>query len=484
MTSSHARRNREDPGVTDTLVGSLAPDFDLPCTPRPGTGRRRASLADFRGRWLALVFYPRDFSLVCPTELVALSDHADEFHRRGCELLAVSCDPIESHEQWIATPRARGGLEGLEFALASDEEGEVARAYGVYVEFQHVALRGLFLIDTNGVLQFAVVHNLSIGRRPEDVYRVLMALQTGGLCAAGWEIGDPNIDPTQVLGPGSMIAHYRIEAPIGSGTFATVFRARDLTLQRTVALKILKARAPITPGAALAEARAAAALSHANICTVFAVEESEGVPIIAMEHVRGRPLNRVLERGGALSPVRAATIARQIALGMDTAHAQGIVHGDLKPENVMVADGDLIKILDFGLARRASRLITPDPDETIVEGVAEAGEGIFGTPSYMSPEQARGELATAASDVFALGSILFEMLTGSKAFPGANLLQVLARIRAVDPRQLASGVPAPFDDLLHRLLAADLTQRTITMAEVAERLAQVDREPGAAGSET
>ena len=137
----------------------------------------------------------------------------------------------------------------------------------------------------------------------------------------------------------------------------------------------------------------------------------------------------------------------------------------------MVADGDLIKILDFGLARRASRLITPDPDETIVHGVAEAGEGIFGTPSYMSPEQARGELATAASDAFALGAILFEMLTGSKAFPGANLLQVLARIRAVDPRQLASGVPAPFDDLLQRLLAADLTQRTITMAEVAERLA-------------
>jgi alkyl hydroperoxide reductase subunit AhpC len=456
--------------VTHTLVGNLAPDFDMPCTLQPGTGRQRACLADFRGRWLALVFYPRDFSLVCPTELVALSDYAGEFHRVGCELLAVSCDPIESHEQWIETPRTRGGLEGLEFALASDEEGEVARAYGVYLEYQHVALRGLFLVDPNGVLQFAVVNNLSVGRRPEDVFRVLMALQTGGLCAAGWEIGNPNLDPTQVLGPGSMVAHYRIEAPIGSGTFATVFRARDLKLQRTVALKILKAHDPISPGVALAEARAAAALSHPNICTVFAVEESEGVPIIAMEHIRGRPLNRVLERGGALSPGRAATIARQIALGMATAHAQGIVHGDLKPENVMVADGDSIKILDFGLARRASKLITIDPDETIVRGVAETGEGIFGTPSYMSPEQARGELATAASDVFALGAILVEMLTGSKAFPGANPLQVLNRIRAVDSRQLASGVPERFADLLHGLLAADLTQRTITMAEVAERL--------------
>jgi serine/threonine-protein kinase len=156
---------------------------------------------------------------------------------------------------------------------------------------------------------------------------------------------------------------------------------------------------------------------------------------------------------------------------MATAHAHGIVHGDLKPENVMVAEGDLIKILDFGLARRASKFITIDPDETLIQGVAETGEGLFGTPSYMSPEQARGELATAASDVFALGAILFEMLTGSKAFPGTNLLQVLTRIRGVDPRQLASGVPEPFADLIHRLLADDHTERTITMAEVAERLA-------------
>jgi alkyl hydroperoxide reductase subunit AhpC len=454
--------------VAHTLVGNLAPDFQMPCTPRHGTGQTRVSLADFRGRWLALIFYPRDFSLVCPTELIALSDYSGDFYRAGCELLGVSCDPIESHEQWIETPRARGGLEGLEFALASDEDGEVARAYGVYLDYQHVALRGLFLIDANGVLQFAVVHNLSIGRRPEDVYRVLLALQTGGLCASGWEIGDSNLDPTQALGPGSMIAHYRIEVPIGSGTFATVFRARDLKLQRTVALKILKAQAPITPGAALAEARAAAALSHPNICIVYAVEETEGVPIIAMEHVRGRPLNRVLERGGALSHERTATIARQIALGMAVAHAQGIVHGDLKPENVMVGDGDLVKILDFGLARRASRLIGIDPDETLVEGVAEAGEGVFGTPSYMSPEQARGERATAASDLFALGALLFEMLTGSKAFPGANLLQVLARIRAVDPRQLASGLSEPFAELLPRLLAPDPSDRTITMAEVAQ----------------
>jgi serine/threonine-protein kinase len=193
--------------------------------------------------------------------------------------------------------------------------------------------------------------------------------------------------------------------------------------------------------------------------------------MIAMEHVRGRPLNRVIERDGALGPERAAAIARQIAQGMAAAHAQGIVHGDLKPENVIVGDGDLIKILDFGLARRGAQLMAADPDATLDDFAAETGKGLFGTPSYMSPEQARGEPATAASDVFALGAILFEMLTGASAFPGTNLLEVLARIRAVDPAQLASAAPQPFRELLEDLLAAEQTGRTITMADAAERLA-------------
>src|SRR5581483_33501 len=119
----------EASGVSLTLVGSLAPDFDLPCTPLPGSGRRRVRLADFRGRWLALVFYPRDFSLVCPTELIGLGARLGEFRERGCEVLGISCDPVETHEEWVDTPRSQGGLEGLGFALASDEDGTVARAY-------------------------------------------------------------------------------------------------------------------------------------------------------------------------------------------------------------------------------------------------------------------------------------------------------------------------------------------------------------------
>src|SRR5262249_47778221 len=238
---------------------------------------------------------------------------------QGCELLGISCDSLATHEQWVSTPRERGGLAGLTFPLASDEDGSVARAYGVFLEWQRLAARGLFVIDPNGVLPYSAVHNLSVGRRPDDVLRVIAALQTGGLCASTWDPGDPTLDPTSVLGPGSMISHYRIEAAVGEGTFATVFRAGDLTLARSVPLKVLKPGTPMISSTALAEARAAAALSHPNVCTVFSVDDGEGVPIIAMEFVAGRPLSRIL-KAGALPAQRAAAVARQVASGMAAAH--------------------------------------------------------------------------------------------------------------------------------------------------------------------
>src|SRR5262245_17400315 len=117
------------------MVGGLAPDFSFPCTIRPADGARTAGLADYRGRWLMLVFYPRDFSLACPTELTALSARIGEFQKRGCELLAVSTDTVATHEEWIAAPRAQGGLGGLAFPLGSDLEGAACKAYGVFLEW-------------------------------------------------------------------------------------------------------------------------------------------------------------------------------------------------------------------------------------------------------------------------------------------------------------------------------------------------------------
>jgi alkyl hydroperoxide reductase subunit AhpC len=293
------------------LLGRSAPDFDLLCTQGPGASPRRAKLSDYRGGWLALVFYPRDFSLVCPTELTGLSARVEEFRRNGCELLGVSCDPVETHEAWIATPRGQGGLGGLAFPLAGDTDGSVCRAYGVYLEPQRVALRGLFLIDPNGVVQYQVVHNLSVGRRTEEVLRILAALQTGGLCPQDWEVNGTTLDPTRALGPGSVVAHYRIETQIGAGSFAAVFRARDTMLERTVALKVLKPGSPTSPRTILAEARLAAALNHPNVCTIYAVDDSEGVPVIAMEYLRGRPLSALID-AGPLAVAAAAEIGRRL----------------------------------------------------------------------------------------------------------------------------------------------------------------------------
>lgn len=450
-------------------VGSLAPDFDLVCVTDPGGSIERVQLGGFRGRWLALVFYPRDLSLVCPTEVTNLGAHLSDFQARGCELLGVSCDDVETHRRWLATPRARGGVAGLGYPLASDPEGIAARAYNVYVEFQHVALRGLFLIDPNGVLQYSVVHNMSVGRGPEEILRVLSALQTGGLCPSEWTVGERTLDPTRALRSGSQISHYRIDDELGSGTFATVYRATDLTLQRSVALKVLKPDAPAPASAVLAEARSTAALNHPNICTVFAVDDSEGVPIIAMEYAQGEPLSRMLA-AGPIAVDRVRRIARQLASGVAAAHDSGIVHGDLKPENVIVGDGDAVKILDFGLARRDRRAELDPYAETAVLGVAEIA-GIYGTPGYMAPEMVRGVPASNASDVFAFGVVLYELLTGRKAFPGENVPQILERIRHVDPNSLAAEVPRPLDALLRRCLVREPEERTISMAEIAEQVA-------------
>jgi alkyl hydroperoxide reductase subunit AhpC len=447
------------------IVGKRAPKFDLRCTQGPGSARR-VTLADYRDRWLILVFYPRDFSLICPTELTALSGRVDDFRRRSCDILGISTDSIQSHERWITTPRAQGGLGEIHFPLASDRDGAVARAFDVYLEAQHVALRGLFIIDPNGVLQYQAVHNLSVGRRSDEVLRVLTALESGGMCPEDWCTDCEPLDPTRALVPGSMLAHYRIEAEVGHGSFAAVYRSHDTLLDRLVALKVFKADIPSPPLAILAEARVAAALNHPNVCTIFAVDDSEGVPVIAMEYVDGQPLSLLLE-DGALSADHAARLGRQIALGMAAAHGLGIVHGDLKPANLLVTRDGVVKITDFGLSRRAAP--PQSAEDTQVWVTYEDGK-IAGTPGYMSPEQSRGEAITPKSDVFSLGAVLYEMLTGKQAFAGDNVLRVLDLIRNVDSYPYAAEVPEPFRTILREALVRDARNRGITMEVIAELL--------------
>ncbi len=452
-----------------TLIGNPAPPFDLPCTRFPDPARTRASLSDYRGRWLTLLFYPRDFSMICPTELIGLSQRFEEFAQHKCDILGVSCDPVELHERWMATPPGRGGLGGLNFPLASDVDGTVSQAYHVYQQEQKIAVRGLFLIDPEGLVQYQVVHSLSVGRRSQEVLRVLTALQSGGLCREDWMPDQSLLDPSLAMRPGHFFSHYLVEREIGSGTFARVYLARDLQLDRPVALKVFKPDCPVTPGAALAEARSAAALNHPNVCTIYAVDDTAGIPIIAMEYVAGVPLSAHLRESSA-SLDDLLSISRQLAGGMAAAHDAGIIHGDLKPENVMVSGEGVVKILDFGLARRLRRSHPNAADDTGELGIAESGNGLYGTPRYLSPEQTRGEPASFASDVFALGVVLFELVTGKVAFAAPHVLRVLDEIRSVNPARMTAEAPPPFRSILEPMLVPDPGHRTITMRQVVDMI--------------
>jgi len=183
--------------MTMAKVGQLAPDFTMAIA-KPGDTAKtlgsKVSLSDYSGKWLVFFFYPLDFTTVCPTEITALSDRFEEFEELGADVLGVSTDSIYSHLAWMNTPRDKHGLGQLNFPLASDITKSVARDYGVLIEEQGIALRGLYIIDPEGVLQYSVVNNLNIGRSTEETLRILLALQTGGLCPSDWKPGKAQIE--------------------------------------------------------------------------------------------------------------------------------------------------------------------------------------------------------------------------------------------------------------------------------------------------
>lgn len=193
MTVATSKALETRPEITLAKVGQPAPDFDLPSTKNLETLSENVKLSDYKGKWLILLFYPLDFTFVCPTELTAFSDRIEEINGVGAEVLGISTDSVFSHRAWLKTPREQNGIEGLKFPLASDVGGRLAAKYNILVEDKMVALRGLFIIDPEGILRYAVVHDLNIGRSVDETLRVLQALQTGGLCGADWRPGQETL---------------------------------------------------------------------------------------------------------------------------------------------------------------------------------------------------------------------------------------------------------------------------------------------------
>jgi eukaryotic-like serine/threonine-protein kinase len=280
---------------------------------------------------------------------------------------------------------------------------------------------------------------------------------------------------------GRQIGQYRIAERVGIGGMGVVYRAEDLRLGRSAALKFLTAEIERDARARERferEARAASALNHPNICTIYGVDEVEGRLYLAMEMLKGRTLGEVIQ-GRPVAIDRVLELSIAIASALEAAHAEGIVHRDLKPGNIFVTDKDQVKILDFGLAKQSALdPLHSDPnDSPETVGLTTAGM-IIGTISYMSPEQIRAERLDARSDLFSFGAVLYEMATGQQAFPGKLPVLVLDAILnrfPLPPSEANPLLPQRVSGIISKALQKDRMLRYQTAAEMLHDLREAQR---------
>ena len=283
------------------------------------------------------------------------------------------------------------------------------------------------------------------------------------------------------LSVGTRIGNYEIQAPLGEGGMGAVYQAHDPTLQRTVAIKVLAKQDEDASARLLQEARAASALNHPHICTIYEVGEHEGQAFIVMEHVEGKPLSALIPSDG-LPPESVIRYGTQIADALAHAHERGIVHRDLKSANVVITPEGRAKVLDFGLAARMPQRDVDGLTKT-QESLPHAGM-LVGTLACMAPEVLRGEAATARSDIWALGVLLYEMASGRLPFGGTTVADVAAAILKDSTRSLPQHVPAGLRAITRRSLAKDSSQRYASTGELRAVLEAIDSSESAAAPST
>ncbi len=281
---------------------------------------------------------------------------------------------------------------------------------------------------------------------------------------------------------GKKILHYELIDKIGAGGMGEIFKAEDSRLHRLVAVKILSPSLSTDPERKrrfFQEAQAASALNHPNIITLYDIVSEGDVQCIVMEYIAGKTLRDLIPTGG-LPPPQALQYAAQIASALSAAHAAGIIHRDLKPSNIMVTASGLVKVLDFGLAKWIDTGIAAQTGEQSTVEAALTREGsIIGTVSYMSPEQAEGKRVDARSDIFSFGSVLYEMLTGKRAFEGRSGISTLSAILRDDVKPIpeaAPAVPPILEQIVLRCLPKEPSARWQSMKEIEAALLTLQRQ--------
>jgi serine/threonine protein kinase len=281
---------------------------------------------------------------------------------------------------------------------------------------------------------------------------------------------------------GKKILHYQLVDKIGAGGMGEIYKAEDSRLHRLVAVKILSPGMSTDPERKrrfFQEAQAASALNHPNIITLYDIVSEGDMQCIVMEYISGKTLRDLTPPGG-LPPAQALQYAAQIASALRAAHAAGLIHRDLKPSNIMVTESGLIKVLDFGLAKWVDSSLTGQTGEQSTVETALTREGsIIGTVSYMSPEQAEGKRVDGRSDIFSFGSVLYEMLTGRRAFEGRSGISTLSSILRDDVKPIyeaAPDVPPLLEQIVLRCLPKEPAARWQSMQEIEGALLNLQRQ--------